>query len=319
MSRTQQSYITTGIIALAMAGTMMIGGAVAADKQDTELLKPAKKTSLLGTFNTGNDDLNVDEVVINLDEDSASKDEAKDDKLIFANRDEDNPPALALAPAKKGPKVALANTPKPSILFNMRPGGSALGDQTVKSLLPSLTSPFAKHSVLGGNQVTISFGPSADPLSKNVSDLNISLGSSFLLEPENTVTAPLISDLDRQVYNVSLGLGYKGFNLGATFSQDSQIFDSNLTGFDVGLGYYGKRWSTDIRFAEYNRKDPIEYTPGVSYFDRVYAFQVGAAYNILSNIRFTGRFTYYTYDGPDSLDSRLDDTQIFILGTDVNF
>lgn len=197
------------------------------------------------------------------------------------------------------PKIQVSHTlqTNPSLLFNIRPTNLAA----------------APHGKTMGNRLTFSYTP--------ISGLDMSLGSTFLLEP-TSLLSPLYDGPDgaatRQAYNMSLNVGYSGFQVGASFSQDTDLFAYSLSGFDVGFGYTGQSWSTRVRFAEYKRERDLLFASSPDYFDRVYALEIGAAYRIYSNIHFSGRFTYYTY-GQSGLQDKLDDMQIFLLGTNVNF
>ena len=171
--------------------------------------------------------------------------------------------------------------------------------------------------------MTFSYGPADRSLDPDTFD--ISVGSSFLISP-SSVMSPLYDgsqyDLrNRQVYNLSLDVAYAGFSIGASFSREKSLSELNLSGYDVGFGYRGRSWFTDLRCAsaEYRRNQEYNYlSSSVDYFDKVYALEVGGGYSLLPNLHFTGRFTYYTY-GQNAEQDPLSDTQVFILGTNVNF
>lgn len=214
---------------------------------------------------------------------------------------------------KSGFKVEKSSESKPSILFSMQPlDTSASGVQLSGGLLDGL---------MAGNRVTFSYGPADRSLDPDTFD--ISVGSSFLVSP-SSILSPLYdgSQYDlrhRQVYNLSLDLAYAGFSIGASFSREKSLSELNLSGFDVGLGYRGRSWFTDVRFAEYRRSQELNYLNStMDYFDKIYALEVGAGYSLKPNLHFTGRFTYYTY-GQNADQDPLSDTQVFLLGTNVNF
>ncbi|WP_417320451.1 hypothetical protein [Emcibacter sp.] len=224
-----------------------------------------------------------------------------------------DPAQLESRKQKSGFKVEKSSESKPSLLFNMQPMDTAGGNLQLSSGL--------FDGLMAGNRVTFSYGPADRRLDPNTFD--ISVGSSFLVSP-SSILSPLYDgsqfDLrNRQVYNLSLDVAYAGFSIGASFSREKSLADLNLSGFDVGLGYRGRSWFTDVRFAEYRRNYEIDYLSStVDYFDKIYALEVGAGYSLLPNLHFTGRFTYYTY-GQNQEQDHLSDTQVFLLGTNVNF
>lgn len=216
------------------------------------------------------------------------------------------------AQSRKKLSVTQSFAVKPSLIFNMGSSGLApVGPSGFSALGASTT----------GHQVTFSYG--SEEALQNSGALGISIGSQFLVEP-NSILSPLYdgSEFDqingRQVYNLSIGMGYAGFRLGASFSQERMLYDSGLKGFDVGLGYSGGKWGADIKFGEYKRQRDLLFASTEEFFNTVYALEIGAAYHLHSNIRFTGRFTYYSYGQDNNLDS-LRNSQVFFLGTNVNF
>jgi hypothetical protein len=195
----------------------------------------------------------------------------------------------------------------PALIFNMGNSGIA--------------SP---AGIAAGQQVTFSYGRADhghDPRA-----LGISIGSQFLIEPSSAMS-PLFdgSEFDqvnkRQVYNLSVGMGYGGFKLGASFSREKMLNDAGLKGYDIGLGYSGNKWGADVKFGGYRRAHDLLFASREEFYNTyntVYALEIGAAYQLYSNIRFTGRFTYYSYGQESELD-KLKNSQVFFLGTNVNF
>ncbi len=153
------------------------------------------------------------------------------------------------AQSRKKLSVTQSFAVKPSLIFNMGGGG------LVTPVRPSGFSALGASTT--GHQVTFSYG--SEEALQNSDALGISIGSQFLMEP-NSILSPLYdgSEFDqlngRQVYNLSIGMGYAGFRLGASFSQEKMLYDSGLKGFDIGLGYSGNKWGADIKFGEYKRQ-----------------------------------------------------------------
>lgn len=201
---------------------------------------------------------------------------------------------------------------KSSLVFNM--GTSS----------QSTTSPggfSGRGASSAGNQVTFSYG-SQDGLQAS-DGVNISIGSQFLIEPSSVVSS--LSDgsgfdqiNNRQVYNLSFGVGYGGFKLDASYSREKMLYDAGLKGFDIGLGFTGSNWGADVKIGEYKREHDKLFASPEDYYNTIYALEIGAAYQLYSNIRFTGRFTYYAYGQNRELD-KLQNSQVFFLGTNVNF
>lgn len=199
---------------------------------------------------------------------------------------------------------------KPSLIFNI--GSAGFSHPSGYTSLGASTT---------GQRVTFSYGNSDAVLDHSA--LGISIGSQFLIEP-SSIMSPLYEGSefdqinDRQAYNLSVDMGYAGFKLGASFSQEKTLYRTGLKGFDVGLGYAGRKWQADVKLGEYKRERDLFFASTEEFFDRVYALEIGAAYQLYSNIRFTGRFTYYAYGQENDLDA-LRNSQVFFLGTNVNF
>ncbi len=215
------------------------------------------------------------------------------------------------APDKKL-SISQSFTVTPSLVFNM-------GSNSPASAAPSgLLSPWAST---GGNRLTFSYGSSG--LAADPNAVNISIGSQYLIEP-SSILSPLYDDSDldmitnREVYNLSFDVGYAGFTLGASYSKEIMLNEPGMRGYDIGLGYNGSKWGADVKFGEYSRQRALLFSSTEEFYDTIYALEIGAAYQIHSNIRFTGRFTYYAY-GQDSELEKLRSSQVFFLGTNVNF
>ncbi|MBL4894584.1 MAG: hypothetical protein JKY59_06920 [Emcibacter sp.] len=220
--------------------------------------------------------------------------------------------SLGLQKREKEITVKQSFVVQPSLMFNM--GRSDLSS-------PALSGFSDLGATTIGHHVTFSYGEAGrdqDPKA-----LGISIGSQFLVEP-SSIMSPLFdgSEFDhignRQVYNLSVGMGYGGFKLGASYSRERMLYDAGLKGFDIGLGYTGRKWGADVKFGEYKRERDWLFASSEEFYNTVYALEIGAAYQLYSNIRFTGRFTYYSYGQESELD-KLRSSQVFFLGTNVNF
>ncbi len=198
----------------------------------------------------------------------------------------------------------------PSLSFNL-PSSSVFGIGIPSNL---------NVAGLGGSQLILSITPSDDNNPKFArKSLNLVLGSSYLKAPINNYSTFLNEGvLAQQAYNLSLGIGYSGFHLGASYSRNDYLLSDDLSGFDLGFGYMGESWSADVRVGEYRRSREALFSADYNIFDNVSAYELGAAYKIFSNVNFTGRFTYYSYgQGGDIV--ALDDMQTLIFGTNLSF
>jgi len=190
--------------------------------------------------------------------------------------------------------------------------------------LPSIGSnatPGLISSRTGGSQMVVSLNPSRRASTSIDKDKSIKLvlGSSFINTPESLVTDYMTSGLlSQRAYNLSLGLGYSGFRLGASFSRNNFLFSPDMSGFDLGFGYIGGSWSANVSVGAYNSERPLLLSQNYNIFDHISAYELGAAYRLFSNVSLTGRFTYYSYGASNDFAS-IDDVQSLIFGTNVSF
>nr|WP_276515139.1 porin [Pseudemcibacter aquimaris] len=187
--------------------------------------------------------------------------------------------------------------------------------------MASAANPSILSRAVGGSEIVLSL-ESSDPntLVKNDSKaLSVRIGSSFMRSAESRYAMLLNNGIfTQQAYNLSLGIGYSGFRLGASFSRNENRIAADLSGYDVGIGYFADRWSANLRMAEYNRTNSILLNSEYDVFDTISAYELGAAYRLFPNISLTGRFTYYSYGAEvDSL--AIEDVKSLMFGTNVSF
>lgn len=239
---------------------------------------------------------------------------ADDQYILLTEPKEKNQPMLLLSDPEEnsGPELKINHKYQyaPSLSFN---------------LPSSLSTSFVGQSNLrsggqGGSQIILSITPSNGSGPKFArKSVNLVIGSSYLKAPVDNLST-LLNDnyLSQQAYNLSLGIGYSGFHLGASYSRNNYLLSDDLSGFDLGFGYMGNSWSADVRVGAYNRDRAALFASDYNIFDNVSAYELGAAYRIFSNVNFTGRFTYYSYgQGGDAV--ALDDMQTLIFGTNLSF
>lgn len=197
----------------------------------------------------------------------------------------------------------------PSLSFDM---SSPLSGYTGASLF--------SHNV-GGSRAVLSLGKKNRANNRLLNDptLKFFIGSSFIQSNTDRYSSLYQNGfLGQEAYNVSLGVGYSGFQLGASFSQNDNLLTADLSGYDLGLGYAGNNWSANLRFGEYNSGPAALISSDLGLFDNISAYELGAAYRLFPNLNLTGRFTYYSY-GVGSDVMPIDDVKSLIFGTNFSF
>ncbi len=197
-----------------------------------------------------------------------------------------------------------------SLLFSISPDAIASGmDQNGPS------------TGAASSQLVLSLNPSrqeATPFYRP-RKLELRLGSSVVSRPTSNYSPILFGGLGSQrAYNVSLGVNYSGFNVGASISRNNMLYMPQLRGFDLGFGYKGDSWSANFRVGEYRRDNQLAFGRRLSLFENVSSYELGAAYRLFSNVNLTGRFTYYSYGLGENV-APLDDVQSLIFGTNLSF
>ncbi|MBT5072653.1 MAG: hypothetical protein HOJ34_06905 [Kordiimonadaceae bacterium] len=264
-----------------------------------------------------------------LNSDEIITENMQDDFNQFLNPSEETEQYVLLTEPenRKAPIIALGEANKrmvPLLQFNQRYQYSPSLSFNMPALASSLDGGSGAGNVagsLGGSQLVLSLNPSreaSNPFNPR-SSVNLVLGSSFIKSSLNRYTSFLNNGLlTPQAYNLSLGLGYSGFQVGASYSRNDYLFSSDLSGFDLGFGYSGASWSANVRIGEYNRNRALLLSEDYNIFDSVSAYELGAAYRLFSNVNLTGRFTYYSYGlGSDVVP--LEDVKSLIFGTNLSF
>ena len=212
---------------------------------------------------------------------------------------------------------------KPSILFSLSPSKVINNNQPLKIGY----SPYSKggHDVAGGSQITFTLDKNGTYLDPKA--FKLSLGSSFLINNASKASNfDYYNSIIRRAYNFSLGLGYEGFVLDASYSQEDSLSQAGLKGFDVGFGYYDSDWSTSISFARYNHnyKDQSygkAFTHQFSDYNddplsNIDAFEFKAVIQIFPHVSLSGKYSYYRYDNFFRIHP---DDHMFTFGTFFSF
>ncbi|PHZ84085.1 hypothetical protein [Paremcibacter congregatus] len=307
MNRLKGSIALFCTLGLYTVGTMAHG---AAPTSDSDAVNDKSLTSVILSF-FGKDAEKQEKTVseaIQLEKPSA----ANQDQYIRLSEPDTTLTFQGAKQPEKKVTVTQSFDVKPSLIFNM-------GESGIANAPRGTVANYGGWAT--GNRVTFSYGRPG--VISDTRSIELSLGSQFLTEP-TSILSPLYEGADfnqinnRQVYNLSFDVGYAGFTLGASFSQERLLHDEGLKGYDIGFGYLGNKWGADLKFGEYKRERDRLFASIEEFYDTTYALELGAAYHLNSNIRFTGRFTYYSY-GQDSEIDRLRNSQVFFLGTNVNF
>lgn len=259
-----------------------------------------------------------------LNVDTTETDNIRDDFIQFLNPHEEDGQFIQLTePGNRGSNIISLGDAhvKKTPLFQVN--HEYRYDPSISFNLPN-TSPATGSNLssgLGGSQVVVSLNPSrrqGNDLDK-VNSLKLILGSSYAHTPVNRYAAFLNNSmLSQRAYNLSLGLGYSGFRLGASLSRNDFLFSSDMTGYDLGFGYMSNSWSANFKVGEYSRDKSLLLSQEYDIFEHISAYELGAAYRLFSNVSLTGRFTYYSY-GMDSDLGPLEDVKSLILGTNLSF
>lgn len=259
-----------------------------------------------------------------LSSETAETDDIRSDFIQFLNPHEEDEQYIQLTePEKRETKIIslgdshVKRTPLFQVNHEYR------YDPSISFNLPN-TSPATSSNLsggLGGSQVILSLNPSrrqGTDLDK-VNSLKLILGSSYARTPVDRYASMLNNNmLSQRAYNLSLGLGYSGFRLGASFSRNDFLFSSDMTGYDLGFGYMGNSWSANFKVGEYRKDRSLLLSQDYDIFEHISAYELGAAYRLFSNVSLTGRFTYYSY-GMDGDFAPFEDVKSLILGTNLSF
>jgi hypothetical protein len=163
-------------------------------------------------------------------------------------------------------------------------------------------SPYsnAAKSHVAGSSVIFSLdtgGKYLDPKS-----FRVLLGSSFLITPKYILpdySSPYT--FGRKAYNFTFGIGYKGFQIDASFSQSDDVFKLGLSGFDLGFGYYDDLWQASLSYARYNKNlvyndlSRVFLSNSLDPYGQIQAFEFGAIYQIVPHVSLSGKYRYYNY------------------------
>lgn len=237
------------------------------------------------------------------------QEEGSDQYIMLTEPNDKQSSIISLNNNKPRPLLRLNHEYKytPSLSFDLPDLG-----MSASSAIPS--------SQLGGSQLVLSLSPSGVPDTPYAKDdsVKLLLGSSYVKSPDSYASFLNQGTLNQQAYNLSLNIGYSGFRLGASYSRNELLFTPELSGYDLGVGYFADSWSANLRVGEYSRNRTQLLTSGYEGYENISAYELGAAYRLFSNVNLTGRFTYYSY-GIGSEVMPIEDVKSLIFGTNVSF
>lgn len=289
----------------------VVGSATIASAQEQIRLNPNYKAQDTEAISTGNNNLISSEFSEEFNQFLSTSDD-DGQYILLKDPEEGNKPLISLNPEKKQESVLRLNqnyTYTPSLSFGIT-------DALAGSVTPSLSS-----QTFGGSELVLSVESAEqnDLVSNNAKAFSFRVGSSFMRTAETRYAMLLNNEIfSQQAYNLSLGVGYSGFKLGASFSRNDNVISADLSGYDIGLGYTADNWSATLNMGEYNRASSILLNSEYDVFNSISAYQLGAAYRLFPNISLTGRFTYYSYGSElDSL--AIEDVKSLMFGTNLSF
>lgn len=132
-----------------------------------------------------------------------------------------------------------------------------------------------------------------------------------------SIDLALEPNAERPNFAVGVNVGYHGFTVGASLLREKNGLDLSYQGYDLGIGYVGRSWFTNLQVAGFrNEGNPLYYN---FMGDRFRAVELGAGYIIWPGFTFSGRFKYFDYGNPSFLNGQSEEQHIFSLDTRLNF
>ena len=137
---------------------------------------------------------------------------------------------------------------------------------------------------------------------------------------------PMLDEALRyESYELGLNLGYAGFSFDASLSKelgglpDAPLGEA-MQGFDLGLSYSGKSWSTSLSVGAYSSlAEEFLALNEAGFRSSMTAFHFGASYQPMPRLHLTGGLRYLSISGHDFYQMTSRDRQMFYLGTRFKF
>ncbi len=125
--------------------------------------------------------------------------------------------------------------------------------------------------------------------------VNIAVESSYKLTLQGlqSVTAFVDSSLANREENLGVAIGYQGFGVDASVTRQTNLFERDAIGYDVGLSYHDDAFGARLSLSEYTEGADLY---GIENQARnVISVELGASYRLTDYIGLTGGVRYYDY------------------------
>lgn len=170
-------------------------------------------------------------------------------------------------------------------------------------------------------QVSFEIFP-VDKSNQNGSQFGLSLNTGMIRSGVGVAEEKqLYQTLPLQNYSIGASIYYAGFRLGANIRAQQGANYGGFGGYDVGVSYQKKSWSTGLMFSEYRQNNNYIFGLGNSPSEQsYYAIEFGAAYNLNPWLSFVGSFRWYEDAQLFWLDPNgLNTARAFYLETNLSF
>ncbi len=125
-------------------------------------------------------------------------------------------------------------------------------------------------------------------------------------------------DLAARHYNVGLSVGYSGFNVDASLVRQTDPFDTDLYGYDVGFSYQATSWSARFGLSEY--KEGTDLYGLENEARNIISVELGANYRLTDRMGLSGGVRYYDYGSRLMLNPEQgENSQMVFLGGSLRF
>lgn len=193
---------------------------------------------------------------------------------------------------------------------------------TSLSDLPDFSSLLAPTGEMRGkdlysanSKVNVSIGEDQE---KGKRGLELSLESGYRLSFDGLPVGLENNDVANREFDLGFAARYSGFGLDAKLSQQTSIFDGDLTSFDVGLSYQANRWAARLSLSEYTEGADLY---GIENEVRnMISLELGASFRLSETFGLTGGVRYYDYGDSWIVDPETGETsQMIFLGGRLKF
>lgn len=161
-------------------------------------------------------------------------------------------------------------------------------------------------------------------ITPRASSLKLSFHSQLDVGPNLLLTAAFNPGaeqaFDRQQVRLGVGADYRGFGFNAAFIREDGAFNDQSYGFDAGVSYAARSWRTSLQVTGAQVERASNFIDLGGLYDRSYAVQFGAAYDLTPGWSLTGGLRYSgVHERFDfGLDKSKTDSRVF-MGTALSF